>query len=118
MPEQDVYIVRDGLGDGEVARATLEELDVVPAQPVYASTTANEHDPFVVGEAPFGPFAKGQELGFTMEEWLSATGSGTYTVHGSSAKVDFTFQNLVPTASLPQRPQHRQENHSPHKCSD
>jgi hypothetical protein len=38
----------------------------------------------------------GEPLGFTLEEWLAATGSGTYTLNGDTADLDFTFQNLAP----------------------
>lgn len=95
MPEQDVYVVGS---DNEVVRATLEELasPEVQAQTVYASTEAVEHDPFGVGESPFGPFAQGQELGFTMGEWLAATGGGSYSIKGENAVADFAYENLIP----------------------
>lgn len=98
LPEQDVYIVKEGLADGEVMRATVEELALPEVQSamLYSSAQFNNHDPFQATDAPFGPYPIGAELGFTMEEWLAATGSGTYTVHGNDATVEFEFENLIP----------------------
>lgn len=66
------------------------------AKPVYASALTEATDFLELGPNPFGPFYKGEPLGFTLEEWLAATGSGTYTVTGDMAELDFAFQNLVP----------------------
>lgn len=98
LPEQDVYIVKDGSAEGEVMRATIEELALPEVQSamLYSSAQLNNHDPFLATETPFGPFPKGEELGFTMAEWLAATGSGTYTVQGNDATVEFEFANLIP----------------------
>lgn len=43
-----------------------------------------------------GPFPKGQPLGFTLNEWNAAEGHGTYTLTGSRARLDLTFDHLVP----------------------
>lgn len=98
MPEQDVFIVKDGLGDDEVVRATLDELtnETILKQTVYGSAGYVEHDPFGVTAAPLGPFPKGESLGFTMEEWLAASGSGTYTIDGGDASLDISFEGLLP----------------------
>jgi len=66
------------------------------AKTVYAAAEATEHDPFKVGENPLGPFEKGASLGFTLEDWLAATGSGTYEVDDDEAELDLEFENLVP----------------------
>jgi hypothetical protein len=65
------------------------------ARPLYRSTVKIEND-FM--EAPFevGPFEKGDQLDFTLTEWLSAKGQGTYTVKGSWAEVELALENLLP----------------------
>lgn len=65
---------------------------------VYATATPTAHDPFKAGENPLGPFEKGKELGFTLQQWLSASGIGVYSVDGENAELDFSFKNLVPTS--------------------
>ena len=96
LPEQDVFI--QGSKASEVVRvegdtATTSE---TLAKTAYAAASAVAHDPFKLGENPLGPFTKGQSLGFTLEQWLAATGSGTYTVNESEAELALNFQNLVP----------------------
>ena len=54
------------------------------------------HDLFQLDPDPLGPYGKGAELGFTLEEWLAATGSGAYTVVGDQAQIDLSFEKLVP----------------------
>ncbi len=93
MFEQDVYVETE---DGQVQRITMEEAERYADAPVYAASTAQEHDLFALGETPFGPYEKGAALGFTMGEWLRTTGSGTYTVRGDSAEIDIRLQNLIP----------------------
>ncbi len=63
---------------------------------VYAAATPTEHDPFKIGENPLGPFDKGASLGFTLGQWLAATGEGTYSVDRGNAVMNFSFKNLVP----------------------
>ena len=43
-----------------------------------------------------GPFPKGKSLALTLERWLSARGSGTYTVENGKAELDVSFEKLVP----------------------
>ncbi len=49
-------------------------------------------------EEPFdaGPYPKGEPLGFTLGDFLAATGRGTYTLLGNRVTLDLTFDNLVP----------------------
>ena len=61
----------------------------------YAAATATPHDPFKVGENPLGPFDKGKSLGFTLGQWLSASGIGIYSVDDENAELDLSFKNLV-----------------------
>lgn len=63
---------------------------------VYAAANAVEHDPFKLGANPLGPFPKGKSLGFTLNQWLSATGIGVYSVDGDTATMELSFKNLVP----------------------
>lgn len=65
---------------------------------VYAAAEAVEHDPFKMGENPLGPFEKGESLGFTLGEWLAASGSGTYSLAEDKAELDLSFENLVPNS--------------------
>ena len=95
LPEQDVYIEREA-GSGQVVRVLPgEETDALD-MPVYAAAELVEHNLFGTGDAPFGPYPKGQDLGMTLGEWLAAGGQGTYTVTGDRAKLDMTYENLVP----------------------
>lgn len=95
MPEQDVYVAKTA-GASEIYRIDQTEAAEFMKAPVYAANEAVEHDPFVLGDSPFGPYPKGIELGFTLEEWLAGRGSGAYTVEGDQAEMDFTFEKLVP----------------------
>ncbi|MBI4127684.1 MAG: hypothetical protein HY459_01295 [Parcubacteria group bacterium] len=99
LPEQDVFIERSDLAAGQVVRVEGEEAKTEEnlAKTVYASSGAVEHDPFKVGANPLGPFAKGASLGFTLRDWLAASGSGTYTVDGDSATLNLSFAKLVPS---------------------
>lgn len=49
-----------------------------------------------MGPTPLGPFPKGASLGFTLQQWLAATGSGAYTITGDKAELNLAFQKLVP----------------------
>lgn len=66
------------------------------AKTVYAAATPIEHDPFKLGENPLGPFPKGKSLGFTLGQWLAATGIGIYSVDGDNAQIELSFKNIVP----------------------
>ncbi len=95
MPEQDVYVEQEP-GSDQVIRILPDQVDQYADSPIYASTQANQHNLFATGEAPFGPFPKGASLGMTLGDWLSASGKGSYTVIGDRAKINLTFENLVP----------------------
>ena len=91
--EQDVLLAND---EGELWRVGGDTPISSLSQPLFASTTGAEHDPFQVNENPLGPYEQGTELGFTLGEWLAASGSGTYTVNGDTAMLEASFKNLVP----------------------
>lgn len=97
LPEQDVFVEMEN-GSNEVWR--LEGGDAKDpenlARTAYAAATATEHDPFKLGKSPLGPFEKGRALGFTLGEWLAASGTGTYTVAGDSTELKLEMQKLVP----------------------
>jgi len=61
----------------------------------YAAATPIPHDPFKAGTSPLGPFSKGKPLGFTLGQWLSASGIGIYSADGENAEMEFSFKNLV-----------------------
>ena len=44
----------------------------------YATASETPHDPYKLTTNALGPFPKGTPLGFTLGEWLSAFGVGTY----------------------------------------
>ncbi|MBI2101836.1 hypothetical protein HYT53_04470 [Candidatus Woesearchaeota archaeon] len=62
----------------------------------YAAASATQHDPFKTGDNPLGPFDRGNSLGFTMQQWLAASGIGIYSIDGENAEAEFSFKNLVP----------------------
>ena len=65
------------------------------AKTVYATAAPTQHDPFKVGENPLGPFDKGKSLGFTLGQWMSASGIGIYSVDNENAELELSFKNLV-----------------------
>ena len=92
MVEQDVFVARDGSSD--VFRVTTEDQASHLANAVFTTTNELAHDP--VNMAAVGPYPKGQELGFTLGDWLSATGSGTVSCSDGMGALDANFTNLVP----------------------
>jgi len=94
VPEGDIKV--EVAAEDQVVRVEGPQDEENLAKTVYASTTAQTYDPFKVGDNPLGPFEKGESLGFTLGEWLSASGAGTYTVDGDTAKLEASFENLVP----------------------
>ena len=93
MVEQDVYMETE---NGLVARIPAEEVEANLDTPLFTSATARRHDPFAIYEDTMDAVEMGTELGFTLGDWVSPTGEGTYTVMGDHAEVDISLQNLVP----------------------
>lgn len=97
MPEQDVYV--QSADDAtmvmrpDVGAETNPEMLVMD---LFAASEAVPHDPFKLSAAPLGPFPKGAGLGFTLEQWLAAMGTGNYTTESGKASLDLTFDHLVP----------------------
>lgn len=92
MVEQDVYISKEEAG--KVFRVTAPEAPDHATAQVYRTAVPVEHSPMDADNT--GPFEGGEALGFTLGEWLSGTGSGTYTCSGDTATLKVTFENLVP----------------------
>lgn len=97
LPEQDVF-VEVTPGADHVHRVTRDEVETFLDAPVYASRQLVPRDPFLLRERQVGPYPKGEDLGFTMRQWLAGTGRGTYTIAGPNATIDVRFENLVPGA--------------------
>jgi hypothetical protein len=78
LPEQDVFVEKEG-SKTEVVRVDVNDAKdpKVLAKELFASSKAQEHDPFKLGTNPLGPFPEGADLKFTLEKWLAATGTGT-----------------------------------------
>lgn len=98
FPEQDVLVGGKGIFPGRAVRVDVKDAQHAPnlAKQVYMSYVPIPHDPFKVLAKPLGPFPRGEALGFTLGEWLAATGSGKYTVAGNNAFLSLKFQHLVP----------------------
>ena len=66
------------------------------AKMLYATSKVTPHDPYQLEPQSLGPFPKGDELGFSLQEWLAASGSGAYIVDGSLAELRLALEKLVP----------------------
>ncbi len=80
---------------GKVVRAEAKDPSDLAKQ-AYAAAAPTAHDPFKTGLNPLGPFDKGKELGFTLGQWLSASGIGIYSANDGNADMELSFKNLVP----------------------
>lgn len=96
LPEQDVFLVSPDDSRKVVRIGDEASVSGNLAKNVYSSGNAIEHDPFKLGPSPLGPFTIGKDLGFSLEEWLAATGTGTYMVDGATTQLDLNLQKLVP----------------------
>ncbi|GEM_PF-2551470 len=85
-------------GAGKVVRADGASAKEEPtaSKELFSSASATKHDPFKAGQNPLGPFDKGTALGFNLNQWLSASGKGIYTVSDGNSELDLYFRNLVP----------------------
>ena len=93
MVEQDVFVEREA-GSNQVYRVMVVEKDKYMSLPVFTAAESTHHDP--MNAKAVGPFPKGRELGFSLSDWLAATGTGTVSCDGGKGKLDASFQNLVP----------------------
>jgi hypothetical protein len=93
MIEQDVFVEKTP-GSGEVFRVTVEDNADFLNQPVFTVASSVHHDP--MNKEAIGPYAKGQELGFTLGEWLGASGTANYNCADGKGAIEASFENLVP----------------------
>lgn len=91
--EQDVFVEKEA---GKLYRISPDEFDTYKNAPLFAAASSAHHHPFN-GEYN-GPYEKGQALGLTMGQWLSAAGAVTYQCNGDSSTVTAQYKNLVPNA--------------------
>lgn len=93
MIEQDVFVEKEP-GSGMVSRVTGKERETYINSPVFSTASPVHHAPFDM--AKVGPYKKGQELGFTLGEWLSGTGKVSFSCKNGTGNVTATFKKLVP----------------------
>ncbi len=94
LPEQDVFIEKVA-GSGDVFRVTGADKDM--NAPLYAAEASVKHNPFA--PEAVGPYKKGRALGFTLGQWLAATGTGTYACRDGQGTVQANFTKLVPSST-------------------
>ncbi len=95
LVEQHVYVEREA-GSGRVYRVTPVDQHRYLDSPAYGTDE-------IVALAPsnhgvVGPYQIGKALGFTLGDWLAATGTARYRCDGDDGKVEATFDKLVPNA--------------------
>ena len=95
LVEQHVYIERVP-GSGDIYRVTPPEQSRYIDAPVYAAAESVPNAPMDHGAV--GPYQRGKALGFTLADWLAATGTGTYACDDGVGTVKVTFDHLVPNA--------------------
>ena len=66
------------------------------AKHLFAAETVIAHDLSQSGVHALGPFAKGDDLGLTLRQWLAAQGTGVYEPSGDRGELNVSFQGLVP----------------------
>jgi hypothetical protein len=90
MPALDVYQT-DGAGlvsrIPELNEATLS----IPLYSAAENVPADLTPPFELG-----PWPQGAPLDFTLRDWISAEGRGTFTARGDRARLDVAFNRLIP----------------------
>jgi len=89
MHEQDVFVA-----DGDAVYRATAETPVAAA--LYASSGPVTHNP--ADPADVGPFPMGTALGFSLEDWLAASGVLTVACEAGAARVDVAFDALVPAS--------------------
>lgn len=91
MAEQDVLIERHG--DASVVfRVTPDDSDM--NAPLFAAAAPMSHNPF--DPSTNGPHPKGDSLGMTLGDWLSAKGTARYSVKDGHGRLVAEFEGLVP----------------------
>ncbi len=95
MIEQDVFVEKEP-GSGLVYRVLPGEEENYLDSQVYTTATEQHHDPFDAKKA--GPHLKGQALGFTLKEWLGASGTASCSCEGGWGTFKAEYNNLVPNS--------------------
>lgn len=96
-PIQDVFLVLNNTTPNLVYRVERNQAEdqMNLKKEVYATVNATPHDTYKITPHPFGPFRKGEDLGFTLGQWLAAIGTGTY----SEANGNAHYELNIPQAS-------------------
>lgn len=92
MIEQDVFV--DKMSDGNLFRVTKEDADEFSGFQVFRAAAPVEHAP--MDATKIGPYPAGDELDFTLGEWLSASGKANLNCDAGKGSIRAEFQNLVP----------------------
>ena len=100
-PIPDVFFVLNNTTPDMVYRIELSQTKdpMNLAKEAYASTKAIPRDTYKLTPNALGPFPKGEDLGFTLGQWIAATGKGTYIEENGNATLNLTFGNLVPNGA-------------------
>jgi hypothetical protein len=100
-PIQDVFLVLNNTTLDLVYRVERSEAEdpINLEKEVYATVNATPHDVYKITPHPLGPFPKGKDLGFTLGQWLTAIGTGTYSEANGNATMNLTFRSLVPNGT-------------------
>ena len=93
MIEQDVFVEKQ-MGSGKVFRVTKDNMAQFKNAKLYSTADPVHHAPF--DGQKVGPYEKGQALGMTLGDWLSGTGSASYSCNAGTGKLSASFKNLVP----------------------
>ena len=67
-------------------------------EPLFATTDQLQWGPFHLFQNALGPYPVGEELGFTLADWLRADGMGRYSVQSDMAFAELSFTDLVPNS--------------------
>ena len=93
VPASDIHIQID---NGMVIRPQSLDEDVLQ-MPLYGTLEDIPQD-FIEPPYDIGPYEQGAPLGFTMAEWIAASGHTTYSIGSDGARLHFTFENLLTDA--------------------
>jgi hypothetical protein len=93
MVEQHVYVERE-VDTGRVYRVTPVDQHRYLDSPAYATEKFVPNAPLT--HSAVGPHKRGKSLGFSLGDWLAATGTASYRCSDDAAKVKASFEKLVP----------------------
>ncbi len=93
LVEQSVHVERE-VGSGQVYRVTPVDQHRYLNSPAYGTDEIVALAPSNHGAV--GPYQIGKALGFTLGDWLAATGTARYRCDGDDGKVEAAFDKLVP----------------------